>query len=459
MSSIVGLPPLPASIHFVGIGGIGMSGLARILKTWGYDVSGTDAFPSDLITQLQAEGIPVAIGHDDTSRASEANLIVATAALRQTNPELLAAKNANIPIVKRAELLGLLMNQKVGVAAAGSHGKSSTSGMLVTAMQVLGRDPSYAIGALVQSTGTNAAPGSGEEMVVEADEYDYSFLWLKPKVAIITNIDYDHPDLFPDQATYDRAFVRFSKGVADDGVLIVNGDDPGVQRVLPQFRELNCRIVTYGESASNDWRIAGTAITGPSEAMVELNLQVPGNHNLSNGTAALAALTALGVDPVDGAAALGEYRGVARRFDLKAEVGGVTIIDDYAHHPEEIAATIQAARSRYPGRRIIAAFQPHTFSRTKALAPAFARSLSLADVPIVLDIYPARETDTLGVSAQTILDLMPGSGARAGGKPSDAVTLLAGLTEPGDVVLTLGAGDITVTGPQIAESLRARGLA
>ena len=406
MSAVTGLPALPASVHFVGIGGIGMSGLARILKTWGYSVSGTDAFPSELIAQLESEGIPVAIGHDDTSRAQAADLIVATAALRQTNPELLAAKNANVPIVKRAELLGMLMNGKIGVAVAGSHGKSSTSGMLVTAMQVLNRDPSYAIGALVQSTGTNAAPGSGEEMVVEADEYDYSFLWLKPHVAIITNIDYDHPDLFPDQPTYDRAFTRFSKGIVSTGTLIVNIDDPGVQRVLPAFQELDCTLVTYGTAPEAEWRIEGATVIAPHGEQIALALQVPGNHNLSNGTAALAALHALGVDPVAAAAALAEYRGVARRFDLKAEVDGITIIDDYAHHPEEIAATIQAARSRYPNRRIIAAFQPHTYTRTKALAPAFATSLAAADIPIVLDIYPARETDSLGVSAATILEQM-----------------------------------------------------
>lgn len=185
MSALTALPPQPARVHFVGVGGIGMSGLARILKTWGYDVSGTDAFPSELLTLLEAEGIPVAVGHDDTTRAANADLVVATAALRQTNPELLAAKNANVPIVKRAELLGLLMNSKIGVAVAGSHGKSSTSGMLVTAMHALGREPSYAVGAVVQSTGTNAAPGSGDEMIVEADEYDYSFLWLKPRISTL----------------------------------------------------------------------------------------------------------------------------------------------------------------------------------------------------------------------------------------------------------------------------------
>jgi UDP-N-acetylmuramate--alanine ligase len=452
MSAMTSLPPLPAAVHFVGVGGIGMSGLARILKTWGYIVTGTDAFPSDLMTQLEAEGIPVALGHEDTAQAANADLVVATAALRQTNPELLAARNANVPIVKRAELLGLLMNSKVGVAVAGSHGKSSTSGMLVTAMHALGRDPSYAVGAVVQSTGTNAAPGTGPEMIVEADEYDYSFLWLKPQFAIITNIDYDHPDLFPDQAIYDRAFVRFSKGMKSGGTLIVNLDDAGVQRVLSDLSG-TWNVVTYGENVNADWRIQGSTIAAPDGATVDLTLQVPGKHNLANATAALAALVTLGANPGKAAEALGQFNGVSRRFELKAEVGGVTIIDDYAHHPEEITATIQAARSRYPGRRLVVAFQPHTFSRTKALAQAFATALSAADVPVVLDIYPARETETLGVSAETILMLMANPERQAGGTPSEAVGLIVGLAKEGDVVLTLGAGDITVIGPQIAAQL------
>ena len=213
-----------------------MSGLARILAAWGYRVTGSDAFPSNLVEQLQSEGIDVQIGHEDTANAAAADLIVATAAVRPTNPEIHAAKERGTPVIKRAELLGMLANARTCVAVAGSHGKSTTSGMLVTALQAVGRDPSYAVGAVVGSTGTNAAPGSGEAMVVEADEYDYSFLWLKPEFAIITNIDYDHPDLFPDQPTYDRAFVRFVQGMRPESVLVVDGDDPGVRRVIERFR-------------------------------------------------------------------------------------------------------------------------------------------------------------------------------------------------------------------------------
>jgi len=291
---------------------------------------------------------------------------------------------------------------------------------------------------------------------VEADEYDYSFLWLKPQIAIITNVDYDHPDLFPDQDAYDRAFLRFTLGIRPGGTLILNGDDAGVQRLLPQLQRADLQVVTYGERSGADWTIAGSIVRAPDGREVPLDLQVPGRHNIGNATASLIAMESLGVPVGEGAAALGTYTGVARRFEIKAEVGGVTIVDDYAHHPQEIAATIQAARSRYPDRRLIIAFQPHTYSRTKALASAFAEALTTADVPIVLDIYAARETDTLGVSAETILDLMPDQYALAGGRPADAVSRLVDIAQPGDVILTVGAGDVTLIGPQIANLLITR---
>jgi len=450
------LPSIPAKIHFVGIGGIGMSGLARILRNRGYDVSGSDAFPSTLTDQLQTEGIEIQAGHDETERATTAALVVATAALRQTNPELLAARAANVPIIKRAELLGMLMNARDGIAVAGSHGKSSTSGMLVSAMRDLGRDPSYAVGAVVHSTGTNASPGSGSEMVVEADEYDYSFLWLKPKIAIILNIDFDHPDLFSDQATYDRAFVRFARGIVPGGTLIVNGDDAGVRRVQADLAAGPGKITSYGWGDDVDWRISGNEVTSADGQSVGIDLQVPGQHQVGNATAALIALSVLGVQPAAAAASLAAFSGIARRFEIKAEIDGITIVDDYAHHPEEVAATLAAARSRYPDRRIVAAFQPHTYSRTRALAGQFASSLALADLAIVLDIYPARETDSLGVSAATILDQIPGPHALHAGKPADAATLLAELARPGDVILTMGAGDITLAGPMLADLIDQR---
>jgi UDP-N-acetylmuramate--alanine ligase len=449
------LPQPPAHVHFVGIGGIGMSGLARILCTWGYRVTGSDANSSALIEQLRGEGILVQIGHEDTAQASSADLVVATAAVRESNSETQAAQHLNIPVIKRAELLGMVANDRFCVAVAGSHGKSSTSGMLVSALQSVGCDPSYAIGAVVESTGTNAAPGSGEAMVVEADEYDYSFLWLKPKIAIITNIDYDHPDLFPDQVTYDRAFEQFARGMKADGVMIVNGDDPGVQRVLAELRE-SSRVVTYGETAGSDWLIDQKRVTSPTGEAVVLELSVPGRHNLSNATAALVAMSEMGVSLSSASAALGMYRGIGRRFEIKGDAAGVTVIDDYAHHPQEIVATIAATRDRYPGRRIVAAFQPHTYSRTKALLDPFARALSGADRVVVLDIYPARETDSLGISSNDIVRRIDGDQAITGGTSALAPAILASEVARGDIVLTMGAGDITLVGPKLLAMLEER---
>ena len=456
MSQRSALPAPPAHVHFVGIGGIGMSGLARILSVGGYSVTGSDLFPSEVTDQLRAEGIEVQIGHGDTGHALTADLIVATAAVRDTNAELHAARERSTPIIKRAELLGMLANARTSVAVAGSHGKSSTSGMLVSALQYAGADPTYAVGAVVTSTGTNAAPGSGPAMVVEADEYDYSFLWLKPAVAIITNIDYDHPDLFPDQATYDRAFVRFARGVRSDGVLIVNGDDPGVLRVMAELRSSPARTVTFGCSEGNEWIIDGSTVTPPDGEEIGLALTVPGRHNLLNATAALIAMTEMGIVPGQAAAGLEAYRGVGRRFDIKGESGDVTVIDDYAHHPREITATIAAARDRYPGRRVVAAFQPHTFSRTKALLEPFAAALATADRALVLDIYPARETDSLGVSASDIVRRLPAESVAAAGKPSEAAERLANEVQAGDVVLTMGAGDVTLVGPKLLALLEER---
>jgi UDP-N-acetylmuramate--alanine ligase len=356
-------------------------------------------------------------------------------------------------VIKRAELLGMLANARICVAVAGSHGKSTTSGMLVSALTELGEDPSYAVGAVVGTTGVNAAPGDGPAMVVEADEYDYSFLWLRPDIAVITNVDYDHPDLFPDQATYDRAFVRFARGLNPGGTLVVNFDDPGVQRIEPELRADRRRIVTIGGGQSADWKIDEKTVTGPDRRTVSLNLQAPGRHNISNATCALAVLDAMGMDLEASARALGSFTGVGRRFDLKGEAAGITVIDDYAHHPLEIEATIAAARERYPDRRVLAAFQPHTYTRTKSMLDQFAIALARADLVMVLDIYPARETDTLGVSAGDILRRIPGSGVLAGGKPVDAVSRLAGIARAGDVVLTMGAGDITLVGPALLDRL------
>ena len=454
------LPPPPARVHLVGIGGIGTSGLARILHTWGYRVSGSDAQGSALTAVLTAEGIPVAIGHADPERAVAADLVVATAAARDDNAELVAARAAGVPVVKRAELLGWLANARRCVAVAGSHGKSTTSGMLVAALRELGDDPSYAIGAVLAATGTNAAPGGGAAMVVEADEYDLSFLHLTPDVAIVTNVDYDHPDLFPDGATYDRAFARFVAGIRPGGTLVLAADDPGGARLRAAGGlQPGVRVVGFGQNEDAEWRLLraprGWAVAPLEGEPVPLPLRVPGEHNARNAVAALAALMALGHDSEAAVAALGAYTGIGRRFEAKGAAAGVTVIDDYAHHPSEIRATLRAARDAFSTRRLWAVFQPHTYSRTKALLDGFADAFGDADRIAVLEVYAARETDALGVGARDLVARLPAGTLHVQG-PRDAAARLATLVEPGDVVLTLGAGDVTDAGPHLLALLAER---
>ena len=454
------LPLPPAPVHFVGIGGIGMSGLARILLAQGYRISGSDSSTSDQTVALEAEGIPVNIGHTDTAHAAGASLVVTSTAVRSGNLEVDSAASAGVPVIKRAELLGILANAKTCLAVAGSHGKSTTSGMLVSSLESLRAHAAYAVGATVVSTGTNAAPGDGPVMVAEADEYDHSFLALTPDIAIITNIDYDHPDLFPDQESYDQAFLKFAAKVRPGGRLIVGADDPGVARILPQLEELpGITIDTFGEEAGVDWRVlrsdTGWAVSRSARDRIDLRPSIPGRHNARNAAAALIALVALGYHANVASAALSAFEGVGRRFELKGEIDNVVVVDDYAHHPTEIRAVIQAARDRYPGRRLIAAFQPHTYSRTKALLVEFAAAFEKAGLTVILDIYPSRESDSLGISSADLIGHMP-AGTLAGGSPVDAAKLLAEMAIPGDVILTLGAGDVTTVGAMVLNHLSSR---
>lgn len=454
------LPPAPARVHFGGIGGIGTSGLARILKAWGYEVTGSDGSDSPLLRELEAEGIRIAVGHTMLAEAAAADLVVMTAAARDDNPEIVAARVAGKPVVKRAALLGALHDARIGIAVAGSHGKSSTSGMLASALLALGAEPSYAVGAVLAATGTNAAPGTGPHFVAEADEYDRSFLHLHPAVGIVTNVEYDHPDIFPDRAAYDEAFARFVGGIRRDGSLVIPADDSGSTRVLKLVDIAPpARVVTFGEHSDADWTLsAGDGswlAAGPNQQRLDLALQVPGRHMARNALAALATLVELGFEGEQAAAALATYAGVGRRFERKGEAAGVLVIDDYAHHPTEIAATLRAARERFPDRRVWAVFQPHTYSRLKAMLPEFAAAFGEADRVAILDVYAARETDTLGVSSDNLRVLLP-AGTLAPADPAEAARELDWMVAPGDIVLTLGAGSITEAGPLLLELLRQR---
>lgn len=450
------LPPLPARIHFVGIGGIGMSGLARLLRARGYAVSGSDATPSAMTAALASEGMRVVVGHDDPTLAVTADAVVTTRAASQ-NAEVAAARSAGVRLIKRGDLLAALANARRCVAVAGSHGKSTTCGMLVTALRGLGADPSYAIGAMLGPRSENAAPGSGEAMVVEADEFDHAFLALTPTVAVITNVEYDHPDIFADQDSYDADFARFAGQVRRGGTLIMPADDPGCARVRDRADFAPpALVVTFGERADADWQLTrdgvGWRVVAPDGATVPLRLTVTGAHNARNATAALAALAALGHDPATAAAALAAFGGVGRRFERIGEAAGVTVFDDYAHHPSEIRATLRAARECYPDRRLWAVFQPHTYSRTKALLADFGAAFGDADRVMILDVYAAREADVFGVTAADLRALLP-AGTLAARGPADAAACLAGLVEPGDVVFLLGAGDVTAAGPALLARL------
>jgi UDP-N-acetylmuramate--alanine ligase len=457
MFEIETLPPRPATIHFVGVGGIGVSGLARILVHWGYRVTGSDQADGPVLDDLRGLGVQVFIGHD-ARQVGDAQLVVTTAAAHSDNPEIAAALTRNIPVIKRAKLLGELAATRNCIAVAGSHGKSTTSGMFAVALTYAGLEPSYAVGAVIPQMGTNAAPGEGAHFVVEADEYDYSFLTLSPDVALITNIEHDHPDLFPDLAAIDGAYQQFTGKIRTGGVLVLGIDDPGCFRLSEWLRNQNAspHIVTVGRSERAGWRLddreSTASLVSADGRTFTFELVVPGAHNRMNAAMVLAASDSLGLDTDAIAVGLEQFAGVGRRFDLRADINGVRIFDDYAHHPTELRATIQATRELFPESRVLAVFQPHTYSRTRQLLGEFAAALDTADEVRLVEIYPARETDTLGVSSRSIAELME-IDAPVYATPAAAAYAVADDVKSGDVVLFLGAGDIWQAAPILTEQL------
>jgi UDP-N-acetylmuramate--alanine ligase len=454
------LPERPATIHLVGIGGIGVSGLARILVARGYAVTGSDMVDSPGLDELRALGVRVHIGHD-AEHVDGADLVVTTAAARETNPELIAAHSRNIPVIKRARLLGELSSARQCIAVAGSHGKSTTSGMFAVALSESGLDPSFAVGAMIPQLGSNAMPGEGPHFVVEADEYDYSFLTLTPLVALITNIEHDHPDLFPDLDAIDDAYHQFIDRILPEGVVVLGIDDPGCARLNEWIQDSGraTPVITVGRNERADWRLDDSSkpatLIERDGTTHHLNLSVPGAHNRLNAAMVIASAAWLGCDLERIIEGLEQFQGVGRRFDLRAEIDGVVVFDDYAHHPTELHATIQATRERYPDARIRAVFQPHTYTRTRQLLREFAAALDTADDPVLVEIYPARETDTLGVSSQSISDLMA-KRPDVYPTPAAAATAIADSARPGDVILFLGAGDIWQAAPVLIEHLTDR---
>jgi UDP-N-acetylmuramate--alanine ligase len=368
-------------------------------------------------------------------------------------------------VLKREQFLGELTAGKLTIAVAGVHGKTTTTAMIAWTLIQAGMEPSFVVGGVLQNLGTNAGAGGGPHFVIEADEYDRAFLGLRPDVAVITSLEHDHPDCYPTFEEMESAFLAFAGRVNKDGLLIVSGDDPGAQRIGELRAGEGQRVETYGFDSDWDWRAESTHLGNSAAFQVwhkdrpvgTCALQLPGSHNVLNSLAALAASVEVGTGFDEAAAALTRFRGTERRFEIKGQVDSITVVDDYAHHPTEIRATLGAARLKFPGRPIWAVFQPHTYSRTAALANDFATAFGDADHVLVTKVYAARERNTLGVSGADVVRRMDHSDARYVQGLDDAVgTLLAGI-QPGDVVITLGAGDGYLVGTRVLERLEERG--
>ncbi|MEV7611579.1 UDP-N-acetylmuramate--L-alanine ligase [Streptomyces sp. NPDC089799] len=460
-----GLPTAMDRPHFIGIGGAGMSGIAKILAQRGGRVAGSDAKDSATADALRAHGATVHIGHSAGHLADDATCVVVSSAIRADNPELARAAELGVPVVHRSDALAALMDGLRPIAVAGTHGKTTTTSMLAVSLSALGLDPSYAIGGDLDAPGSNAHHGAGDIFVAEADESDRSFHKYAPQVAIVLNAELDHHANYASMEEIHDSFVTFAERITPDGTLVVSADQDGAVELTRRVRAARpaLKVVTYGESATADVRVTGITARGlTSEVTVLLDgreiaftVSVPGRHYALNAVAALSAGVALGVPAADLAAALGKYTGVKRRLQLKGEARGVQVIDSYAHHPTEMSADLEAIRGAAGDSRILVLFQPHLFSRTQELGKEMGQALALADASVVLDIYPAREDPVPGVTSEIIIAAARAAGAdvTAEHDKDAAPSVLAGMAKPGDLVLTMGAGDVTDLGPEILARL------
>jgi UDP-N-acetylmuramate--alanine ligase len=450
-------------VHFVGIGGAGMSGVARIMLTRGLLVSGSDSASSALLDDLVALGASVHVGHAASNLGSLGpdDTLVVSSAIRPDNPELMEARRRGLRVLHRAAALASVMAGRRVIAVAGTHGKTTTTSMLTTVLRDCGAEPGYVIGGILRETGLGAEDGAGLDFVAEADESDRSFLLLSPNAAVLTNVEADHLDNYRDLAAIEDAFTEFGQRVS--GLVMVCADDPGAERVAARLDPT--RVRRYGESPAADYRLGDVRPDGMTtrltvaasrtpfgEIYSHVTLGVPGRHNALNATAAFAMAIELGFAPPRVTAALAGYRGARRRMELKGDAAGIRVLDSYAHHPTELAADLRAARDLAGGGRVIAIFQPHLYSRTRLFAAGFGSSLALADEAIVLDIYAAREDPEPGVTGELVAAAVPGGRARFVPGMDAALALITAIAEPGDVILTMGAGDVTKLGPRIVEA-------
>lgn len=448
-------------VHFMGAGGAGMVALAELLLRRGLPVTGCDAKDGPALRALERAGAPVRVGHDP-SHVAGAGALVVTAAVPHDHPEPARARAEGVPVLKRAEALGAWVAAGTVVAVAGTHGKTTTTAMTTEILARGGRDPTGLVGGRVQAWGGNLRLGSDRLHVVEADEYDRSFLTLAPDVAIVTNVEADHLDVYGDLAGVRQGFLAFLGNVKPGGRIVACADDRGAASLLPAFAD---RAVTYGFSAGAMLRAIDVRVeAGRTRCRVfeegrdrgPLELEGGGRHNLLNGLAAAAAARFLGAEWEDVRAALADFRGVGRRFERLGEARGVSVVDDYAHHPTELRATLSAARALFDGRRIVAAFQPHLYSRTRDFAEEFGGALAAADVVWVTDVFPAREAPIPGVSGALVAEAARAAGRAEVRYHEDLGTLapaLARTLEPGDVLLTLGAGSIETLGGEVLAQL------
>ena len=452
------------AVHFIGIGGAGMSGIARIMLARGIRVSGSDRRDTATLLALRALGARVEVGHDPLHLGDAASVVVSTA-IRDDNPELVAARERGLRVLPRAIALAAVMAGRRSVAVAGTHGKTSTTSMLTVAVQACGVDPSFAIGGDLNESGSNAHAGQGDVFLAEADESDRSFLLLAPFGAIVTNVEADHLDNYGDLDAVEAAFDQFLGTVPAEGFVVVCADDPGAARL--RRVPTRGRLRTYGRAADADLRLTelevapdGTSFTATIDGrdLGRVAIQVPGEHMALNSAAALLAGLELGL-PAEGLIdGLARFGGVHRRFELKGTVGGVRVYDDYAHHPTEVSAQLRAARAVAGGGRLVVAFQPHLYSRTREFAHGFGTALGLADEVVVMDVYGAREDPVPGVTGAIVADAVPLPPDRVVFEPSwsAAAPALAARARPGDLVLTMGAGDVSMVGPEVLAALRAR---
>jgi len=444
-------------VHFIGIGGVGMSAVARIMVARGVPVTGSDAKDLPVMADLAVAGAGIHVGYA-VGNLGKAQTVVAGSAIRADNPELQAARDAGLPVLHRSEALAAAMAGDRVVTVAGTHGKSTTTSMITVLLQRAGLDPTFAIGANVPALGVNAASGTSDIFVAEADESDGSFLNYRPDIAVVTNVEPDHLDYYGTAEAVYESFDRFTALLPADGVLVACADDAGARALAERTSERgNTRVVTYGTAEDSQLRLHDG---GPGDVWVStpagrfaLELQVPGRHNALNAAAAFAVALELGVAPDAASGALAHFSGASRRFEFKGEGRGVRVYDDYAHHPTEVRAALAGARSVAGNHKVHVLFQPHLFSRTREFAAEFAEALNAADSALVLDIYPAREDPIPGVSSELIADRLSTGGRLVAAE--DAVRAIVANAAPGDIVLTAGAGDVTAYGPLIVQALLA----